>query len=72
MLNFGLTNIQIIELRLKCIAPYITIASKANIEDQVVFKKAEEAWNYAVKPLLEKSNTKTPDESQPSTATPKP
>lgn len=47
----GLTIKEIIELRLKCLEMFVTIGSKTQIEQDVVFKKAEIAWDYAVKPL---------------------
>ena len=71
METFGLTNQKIVELRLKCLEPYIITASKANIEQDTIIKKAEVAWNYAIAPLLEDAK-KSPDESQPSNDTNKP
>lgn len=50
MLN--LTNKEIIELRLQCLVPYVTVASKVNIEQDIVIKKAELAWEYCIKPLI--------------------
>lgn len=70
MSNLGLTNKDIVQLRLKCLEPYIITASKANIEQDTIIKKAEVAWNYAIKPLLDTGNQKTPDESQPSSQKP--
>lgn len=52
--TFGLTNERFIELRLKCLEPFITIASKTQIEQDIVVKRAEFAWNeFVVKPLVE-------------------
>ena len=49
-----LTPKEIIQLRLKCLEPFVTVASKAGIEQSVVIKKAEEAWEFATKPITEK------------------
>lgn len=66
----GLTNKEIIELRLKCLEPFVIIASKANIEQDVVIRKAELAWEYATKGLSvgmnetsEKSTSPLPQKS---------
>ncbi len=68
---FGLTPKEIIMLRTKCLEPFITIASKANIDQDTIIKKAEVAWNYAIAPLLE--NEKKPSgESQSSNDSSKP
>lgn len=50
---YGLTNEQIIKLRLKCLEPYVVVASKAGIEQDTVIRKAETAWEYATKILNE-------------------
>lgn len=50
---FGIPNEKIIELRLRCLEPFVTVASKHGIEQDVVLKKAELAWEYAIKPLIE-------------------
>ncbi len=55
--NLDLTNKEIIELRIKCLAPYVAIAARANILDDVIIKKAEVAWDYAIKPLKERGET---------------
>ena len=47
----GLTPKEIIQLRLKCLEPFVTVASKAGIEQSVVIKKAEEAWEFAIRPI---------------------
>lgn len=65
----GLTNKDIVELRLRCLAPYVATASKANIEQNTVISKAEVAWSYAVSPLLDAGKKKITDESQPSAPT---
>ena len=54
----GLTNKEIIELRLKCLKPYVETASKAGIEKNQVIQYAEEGWKFAVK-TLEEVNVKT-------------
>lgn len=46
---YGLTSKETIELRLKCLEPFVTIASKLNIEQDLVLSKAELAWEYATK-----------------------
>lgn len=48
---YNLTNKEIIELRLKCLEMFVTIASKANIEQDVVFAKARTAWGFAIEGL---------------------
>jgi hypothetical protein len=48
---YGLTNKEVIELRLKCLEPFVAVASKTGIEQSVVIRKADEAWEYAVRPL---------------------
>ena len=67
MPDLGLTNKEIAELRIKCLEPYVIIASKANIEQDTVIDKAEIAWNYVVKGLVNPGTKKTPGKSQPST-----
>ena len=37
-----------------------------SFRNDTVIKKAEVAWDYAIKPLLEEAEKKIPDESQPS------
>ena len=46
-----MTDKEIIQLRLKCLEPYVTVASKAGIEQDTVLRKAEKAWEFAIKPL---------------------
>ena len=48
---YGLTTEQIIKLRLKCLEPFVVVASKAGIEQDTVIRKAEVAWEYATKGL---------------------
>lgn len=55
----GLSNKDYVQLRLKCIEPYIMVASKANIEQDTVIKKAEVAWNFAAGKLKEQKQGKT-------------
>ena len=50
---YGLSPKEIIELRIKCLEPYVAIASKHGIERDEVIQKAEVAWTYAIKPLTE-------------------
>ena len=50
---YGLTPKEIIQLRTKTLEPFIAVASKTGIEQDVVFKKAEKAWEFAIKPLKE-------------------
>jgi len=52
-MKLNLTHKEIIELRLKCLEPYIATASKVNIDQDTVLKKAELAWSYAIKPLTD-------------------
>lgn len=65
--NLGLTNKETIELRLKCLEPYIRIASVQNIEQDTVIRKAEVAWEFAIKIIKEKQGKETTDEQPPST-----
>jgi len=55
---------EIITLRLKCLEPFIQVASRHSIEQDVVMKKAEEAWKYAIKPLLPASENESPGDGQ--------
>lgn len=66
MINpFGIDDAKFIELRLKCLEPFITIASKHSIENDVVLMKAEKAWNdFVVKPLVDEM-AKTPPIPEP-------
>ena len=50
----SLTNKEILDLRLKCLEVYVNIASKHNIEDDIVFKKAEKAWEFINKTSVDK------------------
>ena len=47
-----MTDKEIIQLRLKCLEPFVVVASKAGIEQDTVIKKAEVAWEYATKTLV--------------------
>ena len=60
-----LSDKEIVELRIKCLEPYVAVASKHGIEQDTVIKKAEVAWNYAIEPLL-KNSEKPPVNNQPS------
>ena len=62
---FGLTPKEIIELRLKCLEPYVITASKAGIEQNTVLKNAEKAWQYAIQPLIEDDQRITDRNGQP-------
>lgn len=56
----NIDDVKFIELRLKCLEPFITIASKTQIEQDVVIKRAEIAWNdFVVKPLMAYSQETT-------------
>lgn len=52
----NLTDKEIIELRIKCLEPYISVASKHGLESNLVIEKAEIAWKYAIEPLMNKSS----------------
>jgi len=57
---YGLTPKEYIELRLKCLEPFITIASKTQIEQDVTIRRAEIAWTeFVVKPLEEAAAERT-------------
>lgn len=61
----NLTQKEICELRIKCLEPFVSVASKHGIEQDIIFSKAEKAWEFAIKPL---GNTKQGiSESQPPT-----
>lgn len=45
----GISNKEIVQLRLKCLEPFVHVASKANIEQATVIKIAEKAWEFATK-----------------------
>lgn len=49
----------IIQLRLKCLEPYVITGSKANLEKNDVIKFAEEAWKYAIKPITKEQEETT-------------
>lgn len=55
----GLTPKEIVELRIQCLAPYVTIASKTDIMQDVVLARAEAAWKYAVQPLMQRDQGTT-------------
>ena len=61
---YNLTPKEEIELRLKCLEPFIKVASKANIEQDVILKKAEKAWEFAVK-TIEDQGTQITDKNGP-------
>lgn len=54
MPKLNMTDKEIIELRLKCLEPYVATASKAGIEQDTVLMKARKAWDYAIQPLIDK------------------
>ena len=61
---FEMTSKEIIELRLKCLAPYVATGSKVGLEKNDVIRCAEEAWEYAIKPL-EESKEELPEKPTP-------
>ncbi len=56
--NLGLTAIQIVELRMKLLDPIIKAATAASLmgKDKLIGKRGEDAWNFAIKPLLSKED----------------
>lgn len=54
----GLSPKDYVQLRLKCLEPYIMVASKANIEQDTIIKKAEVAWKFAAGKLTEQKEGK--------------
>jgi len=56
--NLGLTAIQIVELRMKLLDPIIKAATAASLmgRDKLIGKRGEDAWNFAIKPLLSKED----------------
>lgn len=59
MIVEGLTAKEIVELRIKCLEPFVAIASKHQIEQDVVLKRAEQAWAYATAPLTQNKKATT-------------
>ena len=62
---YGLTNKEIIELRIKCLKPYVETASKAGIEKDQVIQHAEAGWQFAIKTLEEEQAKTTAKRSKP-------
>jgi len=58
--NLGLTAIQIVELRMKLLDPIIKAATAASLmgKDKLIGKRGEDAWNFAIKPLLSEEDQK--------------
>lgn len=56
----GLSKQDVCALRLRCIEPYISFASKNDVVKDVVFEKAEKSWEYMLKALGEKEVEDTP------------
>jgi len=54
-----MTDKEIIQLRLKCLEPFVATASKAGIEQDTVIRKAEVAWEYATKTLVKDEPKRT-------------
>lgn len=50
----NLTDKEVVELRIKCLEPFVTVASKHGIEQDLVIQKAERAWEYAIEPLMQR------------------
>ncbi len=61
MENYGLTNIEIVDIRLSILVAFIDVASIHNIEQDTIIKKAEIAWEYVVKPLTKGVKTDEPE-----------
>lgn len=55
----NLTPKEYIELRLKCLEPYVTNGSKNGIEKNIVIDCARSAWAYAIEGLGEDGNAIT-------------
>lgn len=66
MIN-GLTPKEIVELRIKCLEPFVATGSKVGLEKMQVIECAEAAWQYAIKPIEKKPAEDTRDQSRPST-----
>jgi len=47
----GLTDKEIIELRLSCLKPFVESAAKQNLERLTFLPQAEKAWEFATKTL---------------------
>ena len=71
-MNISLTAKEIIELRLKCLEPFVLTASKHGIDKDDVIQHAEKAWSYAIRTLSETSQTGTPGATQSPGTQPKP
>ena len=58
----GLSKAEICALRLRCVEPYISFASKNDVTKEIIFEKAEQSWDFMLKGLGEKeaSDTQAP------------
>lgn len=56
----GFSKQDICALRLRCVEPYISFASKNAIDKNEVFVLAEKSWEYMLKALGEKEVEGTP------------
>jgi len=65
--NFGLTNKELIQLRIKCLEPFVNAAMRQNLERLVYLNQAEKAWEFATKHLQEGVEIYKPEttDSQP-------
>jgi len=60
MAKLTLSQKDIVEARTKILSLYVPIASKHGIEQDTVIKKAEVAWNFAIKTIVGDDNKETP------------
>jgi len=54
-------------LRLKCLEPFIQIASKHGIEHEIFLRSAESAWEFATKGIIKTGAKTTATQPKPST-----
>lgn len=54
----NLTDKETVELRIKCIEPFIAVASKHDIDKDLLVAKAEKVWDYAIEPLSNDNKSK--------------
>lgn len=55
----GFSKQDICALRLRCVEPYISFASKNDVMKDVIFEKAEASWEFMLKGLGEKQTADT-------------
>ena len=49
----NLTDKEIVELRIKCLEPFVAVASKHDMDKMLLVNYAEKAWEYATSTLTD-------------------